>query len=102
MKALVYKGSGPAIVDEQAGHTDLMLDVVLTSLQQIRAGRLKAMGISSLKRSPLLPDVPTLAEQGFPGLEVLAWYGLFAPAGTARNSRAAPRRHGGGAKWTKD
>lgn len=77
-----YKGSGPALSDVAAGHVDLMLDVVLTSLPQIKAGRLKALGITSLKRSALLPDVPTVAEQGFPGFEVLGWYGLFAPAGT--------------------
>ena len=77
-----YKGSGPALTDVGAGHVDLMLDVVLTSLPQINAGRLKALGITSLKRSPLLPDVPMVAEQGYPGFEVLGWYGLFAPAGT--------------------
>ncbi len=77
-----YKGSGPALNDVAAGHVDVMLDVVLTSLPQIKAGRLKALGVTSLKRSPLLPDVPTVAEQGFPGFEVLGWYGLFAPAGT--------------------
>lgn len=78
-----YKGSGPALNDVAAGHVDLMLDVVLTSLPQIKAGRLKAFGITSLKRSPLLPDVPTVAEQGYPGFEALGWFGLFAPAGTA-------------------
>ena len=78
-----YKGSGPALNDVAAGHVDLMLDVVLTSLPQIKAGRLKAFGITSLKRSPLLPDIPTVAEQGYPGFEALGWFGLFAPAGTA-------------------
>ena len=82
MNHIPYKGSGPALTDVGAGHVDLMLDVVLTSLPQIKAGRLKALGITSLKRSPLLPDVPTVAEQGYPGFEVLGWYGLFAPAGT--------------------
>lgn len=82
MTHIPYKGSGPALTDVGAGHVDLMLDVVLTSLPQIKAGRLKALGITSLKRSPLLPDVPTVAEQGYPGFEVLGWYGLFAPAGT--------------------
>jgi tripartite-type tricarboxylate transporter receptor subunit TctC len=77
-----YKGSGPALTDVGAGHVDLMLDVVLTSLPHIKAGRLRALGITSLQRSPLLPDVPTVAEQGYPGFEVLGWYGLFAPAGT--------------------
>ena len=77
-----YKGSGPALNDVAAGHVDLMLDVVLTSLPQIKAGRLKALGVTSLKRSALLPEVPTVAEQGFPGFEVLGWYGLFAPSGT--------------------
>jgi len=80
-----YKGSGPALADVTAGHIDLMFDVVLTSLPQIKAGRLRALGITSLQRSPLLPEVPTVAEQGFPGFEVLGWYGLFAPAGTPTN-----------------
>jgi tripartite-type tricarboxylate transporter receptor subunit TctC len=82
MTHIPYKGSGPALIDVASGHVDLMLDVVLTSLPQIKAGRLKPLGITSLKRSPLLPDVPTVAEQGYPGFEVLGWYGLFAPAGT--------------------
>lgn len=82
MNHIPYKGSGPALNDVSGGHTDLMLDVVLSSLPQIKGGRLKALGITSLKRSPLLPDVPTVAEQGYPGFEVLGWYGLFAPAGT--------------------
>lgn len=82
MNHIPYKGSGPALNDVAGGHTDLMLDVVLSSLPQIKGGRLKALGITSLKRSPLLPDVPTVAEQGYPGFEVLGWYGLFAPAGT--------------------
>lgn len=77
-----YKGSGPALTDVSAGHVDLMLDVVLTSLPHIKAGRLKALGITSLQRSPLLPDVPTVAEQGYPGFEVLGWFGVLAPAGT--------------------
>lgn len=82
MTHIPYKGSGPALTDVSAGHVDLMLDVVLTSLPHLKAGRLKALGITSLQRSPLLPDVPTVAEQGYPGFEVLGWYGLFAPAGT--------------------
>lgn len=82
-----YRGSGPALTDVGAGHVDLMLDVVLTSLPQIKSGRLKALAITSLKRSPLLPDVPTVAEQGYPGFEVLGWYGLFAPAGTPTEVR---------------
>jgi len=77
-----YKGSGPALTDVSAGHVDLMLDVVLTSLPHIKAGRLKALGITSLQRSPLLPDVPSVAEQGYPGFEVLGWFGVLAPAGT--------------------
>lgn len=77
-----YKGSGPALTDVSAGHVDLMLDVVLTSLPHIKAGRLRALGITSLQRSPLLPEIPTVAEQGYPGFEVLGWYGLFAPTGT--------------------
>ncbi|MHA7685323.1 tripartite tricarboxylate transporter substrate-binding protein [Cupriavidus sp. PET2-C1] len=74
-----YKGSGPALIDTMAGHVDFMLDVVLTSLPYIKKGELKAIAVTSSKRIPVLPDVPTVAEQGFPGFEAIGWFGLFAP-----------------------
>jgi tripartite-type tricarboxylate transporter receptor subunit TctC len=77
-----YKGSGPAMNDLLAGHVSMMLDVVMTSYPHIKAGKLKALAVTGTTRSPLLPDVPTVAEQGFPGFEAIVWFGVFAPAKT--------------------
>jgi tripartite-type tricarboxylate transporter receptor subunit TctC len=77
-----YKGSGPALNDLLAGHVSMMLDVVMTSYQYVKVGRLKALAITGSTRSPLLPDVPTVAEQGFPGFEAIVWFGVLAPAKT--------------------
>jgi tripartite-type tricarboxylate transporter receptor subunit TctC len=77
-----YKGSGPALNDLLGGQVSMMLDVVMTSYPHIKAGRLKALAVTGATRSPLLPDVPTVAEQGFPGFEAIVWFGVFAPART--------------------
>jgi tripartite-type tricarboxylate transporter receptor subunit TctC len=77
-----YKGSGPALQDLLAGRVGLMLDVVMTSYPHVRQGKLRALAVTSSKRSPLLPEVPTVAEQGFPGFEAIVWFGIFTPAKT--------------------
>jgi tripartite-type tricarboxylate transporter receptor subunit TctC len=77
-----YRGSGPALQDLLAGRVGLMLDVVMTSYPYVKQGKLRALAVTSSKRSPLLPDVPTVAEQGFPGFEAIVWFGIFAPAKT--------------------
>ena len=77
-----YKGTGPALTDLLGGHLSLMFDVIMTSLPHLQAGKLRTLGVSSLQRSAIVPDVPTLAESGYPGFEALVWFGLFAPAGT--------------------
>src|SRR5690349_21183082 len=77
-----YKGSGPAITDLLGSQVDSMMDQLTASIGHIKEGRLRALGISSLKRSPLLPDVPTLDEAGVKGYEAGTFTGLFAPAGT--------------------
>ncbi len=77
-----YKGSGPALIDLLGGHLSLMFDVVLTTLPHMKAGRLRVLGVSSLQRAEVAPEVPTVAENGLPGFEALVWFGLFAPAGT--------------------
>lgn len=74
-----YKGSGPALADTVAGHVTTMMDVVGTSLPYIKSGKLRPLAVTSLTRSPQLPDVPTVAEAGFPGFEAVVWFGLFAP-----------------------
>ncbi|HET7198614.1 MAG TPA: tripartite tricarboxylate transporter substrate binding protein [Burkholderiales bacterium] len=77
-----YKGSGPAIADLLGSQVDSMMDQLTASIGHIREGRIRALAISSLKRSPLLPDVPTLDEAGVKGYEAGTFTGLFAPAGT--------------------
>jgi tripartite-type tricarboxylate transporter receptor subunit TctC len=72
-----YKGSTPALTDVMGGHIPLMFDGMPTSLPLIKAGKIKAFAVSSPKRSPLLPDVPTFAELGYPQLETVSWMGLW-------------------------
>jgi tripartite-type tricarboxylate transporter receptor subunit TctC len=82
MKHVPYRGAGPALADLLGGQVDLMFDTVAQSLPHIKAGKLKALGVTTRGRSSSLPDVPTIAEAGLPGYEMAAWIGLIAPAGT--------------------
>ena len=77
-----YKGSGPSLTDLMAGQVQLSFGTIVTTLAHIRSGRLRALGVTSLKRSPLLPDLPTIAEAALPGFEVTVWQGIVVPAGT--------------------
>jgi len=79
-----YKGNSQALVDVIGGQISMMFDQVSTSAPQIKAGRVRALAVTSLKRSPLLPQVPTVDESGVPGYEDITFNGLVAPAGTAR------------------
>jgi tripartite-type tricarboxylate transporter receptor subunit TctC len=79
-----YKGNGPATVDLLSGRVTVMFDQIATALPSVRDGRLNAMGVSTAKRSPAAPDIPTIAEAGLPGYDVTTWHGLVAPAGTPR------------------
>jgi tripartite-type tricarboxylate transporter receptor subunit TctC len=81
----VYKGSGPALVDVMSGQVHGMIDPILSTLPQVRDGRLKALGVTSATRSPVAPDIPTIAESGLPGFEFYSWYGIWAPAKTPRD-----------------
>ena len=76
-----YKGSGPAITDLLGSQVECMMDQLTASIGHIRDGRIKAIAISSTRRSPLLPNVPTLDEAGVKGYEALTWTGIMAPAG---------------------
>jgi len=80
MTHVPYKGSAPALTDVLAGHVPLMFDLVTTAVPNVKQGKLKALAVTGAARSPLLPDVPTVAESGLAGFEVSAWFALFAPA----------------------
>ncbi|MFC4274448.1 tripartite tricarboxylate transporter substrate binding protein [Achromobacter aloeverae] len=77
-----YKGSGPAMADLLGGQVDYMFDSITSAKPHILAGKLRALAVTPSKRSSALPDVPTVAEAGLPGYELLPWFGAFAPAGT--------------------
>jgi tripartite-type tricarboxylate transporter receptor subunit TctC len=79
-----YKGAAPAIVDLVGGHVMLRFDQVTTSLPFINSGKLRALGVTTRKRSVVLPDVPTIDEAGIPGFQDSTFNGLVAPAGTPR------------------
>lgn len=78
---VAYKGTGPAVNDVMGGQVTMMFSQMSSALPLIRQGRLKAIGVSSLNRHPAAPEIATIAEQGYPGFEAMAWYALFAPAG---------------------
>ena len=75
-----YKGSAPAVTDLVGGHVQLMFDPLQSVISYVRGGRLRAIAVSSAARSPVLPNVPTIAESGYPAFESTAWWGVFAPA----------------------
>jgi tripartite-type tricarboxylate transporter receptor subunit TctC len=77
-----YKGVGPALNDLLGGQVSMMFSQLSSALPHIRSGKLRAIGMASLKRSPVMPELPTIAEQGFPGFEAVSWYALMVPAGT--------------------
>ena len=79
-----YKGSGPAIVDTVSGQINVMHTTTVSAEAQIKAGRVKVVGIANAKRSPLLPDVPTLAESGIKDAEAIVWFGMSGPPKLAR------------------
>lgn len=82
MNHIPYKGSAPALTDTMGGQTHLMFDTMLSAMPHVKGGKLKALAVTSATRSPVAPDVPTVAESGLPGYEAIAWNGLLAPAGT--------------------
>lgn len=79
-----YKGRAMAIPDLLGGHITMMFDNLPSALPVVKEGKLRALGITSAKRSPSAPDIPTLAEQGLPGFEADSWFAFFAPAGTPK------------------
>jgi len=79
-----YKGSGAGVIDVIAGHVPVMTPSILTGLPHAKAGRLRALGVTSSKRAGGAPEIPTIAEAGVPGYEAVQWFGILAPAGTPR------------------
>jgi tripartite-type tricarboxylate transporter receptor subunit TctC len=77
-----FRGGGPSMIDVIGGHSQMMLGSLIQTVPHIRSGKLRALGTGGSKRSPVLPDVPTIAEAGVPGYEAVNWWGIMAPAGT--------------------
>ena len=76
-----YKGTGPALADTVAGNTQVIFGSVATALQHVKSGRLRALAVTTSKRIAAAPDVPTVAESGYPGYEVVIWHGIIGPKG---------------------
>ncbi len=85
MTHIPYKGSGAALIDLVGGQTQVMFDNAPSAIPHIRAGKLRALAVTSSKRSAALPDVPTLDEAGLKGFEASSWFGVLAPAGTPKD-----------------
>ncbi|HZN23895.1 MAG TPA: tripartite tricarboxylate transporter substrate binding protein [Burkholderiales bacterium] len=77
-----YKGGAPAMMDTVGGQTQMYCSGLLSASTQIKAGKLRAIGMATLERSPIMPELPTVAEQGLPGFNVASWFGIMAPANT--------------------
>ena len=87
-----YKGNAPALNDLLGGHVTMMFDIASTALPQVKAGKLKGLAVTSARRSPDAPTLPTMIEAGFPGFEVVAWYMLLAPANLPKDVLARLNR----------
>jgi len=84
MTHVPYKGAAPAMQDLLGGRIDLMFDNLASSLAQVRAGKIRALAVTTARRSALAPELPTIAESGLPEFDVSTWFGVFAPAGVPR------------------
>jgi tripartite-type tricarboxylate transporter receptor subunit TctC len=82
MAHIPYKGSAPALTDLMGGQISMMFDVLSTAMPHIATGKTRALGVTSPQRSSIAPDIPTVAEAGLPGYEVVIWFGVLAPART--------------------
>ena len=92
---VAYKGAGPALNDLLGGHIDGMFDAMPVMVTQAKAGKVTPLAVTSAKRSPALPDVPTIMESGVPNYEMPGWFGILAPAGTPPADRAEPAGRSG-------
>ncbi len=85
LQVIPYKGAGPMMIDLVGGHVPLGFAAVSTVQGQVRAGRVRLLGVGSPKPSPIFPDAPAIAQSGLPGFEAIPWFGLFAPKGTPKD-----------------
>jgi len=76
-----YKGAAPAMNDLLGGHASLMFDTIGVELPYVKAGKLKALAVTTAKRTAIAPEIPTIAESGVPGYEAISWFGMYGPAG---------------------
>jgi tripartite-type tricarboxylate transporter receptor subunit TctC len=83
MQHVPYKGSSPALTDLVGGQIQLMFDSMPSAMPFIKTGKLRAIAVTTLKRAQALPELPTIAESGYPGFDISTWYGFWAPRGTA-------------------
>ena len=83
-KIVQFKGGGPAMIDVIGGHSHILTGTLTMTMPNIKSGKLKALGYAAAKRTPLMPDMPTVSESGLPGYEAAIWWGIFAPAGTPK------------------
>jgi tripartite-type tricarboxylate transporter receptor subunit TctC len=88
MTHIPYKGAAPAMTDLIGGQIQLMFDNLASSLAQVRAGKVKALAVTTAKRTPLAPELPTIAESGLPGFDISTWFGIFAPGGVPKDVAA--------------
>ncbi|HVY07232.1 MAG TPA: tripartite tricarboxylate transporter substrate binding protein [Burkholderiales bacterium] len=97
-----YKGSAPAVIDLVGGQVQLMFDNIPSSLPQVKAGKLRALAVTGPRRSPVLPELPTLAEFGLTGFSITSWFALYAPAHTPENIISRLNREAAKAIASKD
>jgi len=97
-----YKGAAGAVLDVLGGQISMAIETISPALPHVRSGKLRALGVTAAKRSTQLPEVPTIAESGFPGFEVINWYGILAPVRTPRDAIARLNREINGIVRTPD
>ena len=85
MQHVPYKGSAPALTDLIGGQVQLIFDSMPSAMPHVKSGKIRALAVTTAKRSPTVPDLPTIAESGVPGFDISTWYGVWAPAGTPRD-----------------
>ena len=85
MQQVPYKGSAPALTDLIGGQVQLIFDSMPSAMPHVKSGKVRALAVTTAKRSPTVPDLPTIAESGVPGFDISTWYGVWAPAGTPKD-----------------